>query len=79
MTGSPDEELPPAARTDLPHAGWLQSLSVLVLLAFIGVTGWVLAYSNDAQTKGILVGAWIATAGAVSTFWFGSSSGGKRK
>lgn len=72
------DELPASARDDLPNARWLQTLSVLVLLAFSAVTGWVLIYSNDAQTKGILVGAWITMASGVSTFWFGSSSGGKR-
>ncbi len=73
------DELPPSARDDLPNARWLQTLSVLVLLAFSAVTGWVLIYGQDAQTAGILVGAWIGMATAASNFWFGSSSGGKRK
>lgn len=73
------EELPPAIRADLPHAGWLQAMTVITFIGFSAVTAWVLQYSNDQQTKGILVGAWITLATAVSTFWFGSSSGGKRK
>lgn len=73
------DDLPPSARGDLPNARWLQGLSIMVLIGFGGVTGWVLVESADAQTKGILVGAWITMASAISTFWFGSSSGGKRK
>lgn len=73
------DELPPSARDDLPNARWLQTLSILTLIGFGAVTAWVMIESDDAQTKGILVGAWITMASAISTFWFGSSSGGKRK
>lgn len=73
------DELPPSARDDLPNARWLQTLSILTLIGFGCVTGWVMIESDDAQTKGILVGAWITMASAISTFWFGSSSGGKRR
>ena len=73
------DELPPSARGDLPNAKWLQFLSSVMMVGFMAVTAWVFAYSQDAQTKGILVGAWIAMVSKVDQFWLGSSSGGKRK
>lgn len=74
-----NDELPPSIRVDLPHAKWLQAMTVITFIGFTAVTAWVLKESNDQQTKGILVGAWITLATAVNAFWFGSSSGGKRK
>lgn len=73
------DELPPSARDDLPNARWLQTLSILMLIAFSAVTAWVLVYSDDEATKGGIVQTWNNLAIAVGAFWLGSSSGGKRK
>lgn len=73
------DDLPPSMRGDLPNAGWLQFLSVLVLVAFSAVTAWVLVMSDDASVKGGMIQTWNNLAIAVGAFWLGSSSGGKRR
>lgn len=74
-----NEDLPPALRHNLPHAGWLQTLTAVTFAGFCFVTYYVLERGTDMQTQGILVGCWITLVTGASAFWLGSSSGGKAK
>jgi predicted MFS family arabinose efflux permease len=69
-----DEDQP---TTHVPHVKTIIFMSVLIIVGFSAVTGWVLIYSDDATTKGALVQTWNNLAIAVGAFWLGSSLGGK--
>ena len=50
-----------------------------VLAGFLGVSVYVLGWTDDEVTKGNVIGTWVNFAMLAVGFWLGSSSGGKVK
>lgn len=63
----------------IPHLRIVVAVSAFVMLGFAAVSVWVLLYSDDAVTKGNIIGTWQNFALLAVGFWIGSSSGGKAK
>lgn len=63
----------------VPHLRIVVTVSAFVLIGFAIVSGWVLVYSDDAVTKGNIIGTWQNFALLAVGFWIGSSSAGKAK
>lgn len=61
----------------IPHLRVVVALCAFVLGGFGLVTAYVLGWSNDAVTKGNIIGTWQNFAMLAVGFWIGSSSGGK--
>lgn len=61
----------------VPHLRIVVAVSVFVLLGFLGVTIYVLGWTDDEVTKGNVIGAWMNFAVLTVGFWIGSSSAGK--
>lgn len=61
----------------IPHLRVVVAISAFVLLGFLGVSVYVLGWSDDEVTKGNVIGTWINFAMMSVGFWIGSSSGGK--
>lgn len=63
----------------IPHLRIVVAVSGFVLLGFAVVSGWVIGWSDDAVTKGNIIGTWQNFALLAVGFWIGSSSAGKAK
>lgn len=61
----------------IPHLRVVVAISAFVLLGFLGVSVYVLGWSDDEVTKGNVIGTWINFAMMSVGFWIGSSSAGK--
>lgn len=67
------------AATKIPHIRVVVGVTVFVLSGFLGVSAYVLGWTQDEVTKGNVIGTWINFAMLAVGFWLGSSSGGKGK
>lgn len=65
--------------TKIPHIRVVVSVTIFVLAGFLGVSAYVLGWTQDEVTKGNVIGTWINFAMLAVGFWLGSSSGGKVK
>lgn len=65
--------------TKIPHIRVVVGVTVFVLSGFLGVSAYVLGWTQDGVTKGNVIGTWINFAMLAVGFWLGSSSGGKGK
>lgn len=65
--------------TQIPHLRIVVAVSAFVLIGFLGVSIYVLGFTNDEVTKGNIVGTWVNFGVLTVGFWIGSSSGGKSK
>ena len=63
----------------IPHLRIVVGVSAFVLLGFAAVSAYVIGWSDDAVTKGNIIGTWQNFALLAVGFWIGSSSGGKAK
>lgn len=63
----------------VPHARVVIFFSALLLATYLGISIYVLGFTQDVALKGDTVGTWKSFAVAVVAFWIGSSSGGKAK
>jgi hypothetical protein len=63
----------------IPHLRVVIAVCAFVLVGYGVVTAYVLGWSNDAVTKGNIIGTWQNFAMLAVGFWIGSSSGGKMK
>lgn len=63
----------------IPHMRVVVAVSAFVLFGFLGVSVYILGWSDDDVTKGNIVGTWVNFAVLAVGFWIGSSSGGKSK
>lgn len=63
----------------IPHLRVVVTVTLLIMLGFIGVTAYSLGYFEDQTTKGNIIGTWINLMMLAAGFWLGSSSGGKAK
>ena len=63
----------------VPHLRVVVAVSAFVLLGFACVSVWVLGWSDDAVTKGNIIGTWQNFGLLAVGFWLGSSSAGKAK
>ena len=65
--------------SSIPHLRIVVAVSAFVLIGFLGVSAYVLGWTQDDVTKGNVIGTWINFAMLAVGFWLGSSSGGKAK
>lgn len=63
----------------VPHLRIVVAVSAFVLAGFGIVSGYVIGWSDDAVTKGNIIGTWQNFALLAVGFWLGSSSAGKAK
>lgn len=63
----------------IPHLRVVVSVTAFVLAGFLGVSVYVLGWTDDEVTKGNVIGTWVNFAMLAVGFWLGSSSGGKVK
>lgn len=63
----------------IPHLRVVVSVTAFVLSGFLGVSIYVLGWTDDEVTKGNVIGTWVNFAMLAVGFWLGSSSGGKVK
>lgn len=63
----------------IPYIRIVVAVSFFVLLGFAAVSAYVIGWSDDAVTKGNIIGTWQNFALLAVGFWIGSSSGGKAK
>lgn len=63
----------------IPHLRVVVSVTAFVLSGFLGVSVYVLGWTDDEVTKGNVIGTWVNFAMLAVGFWLGSSSGGKVK
>lgn len=63
----------------IPHIRIVVAVSAFVLAGFATVSGYVIGWSDDAVTKGNIIGTWQNFALLAVGFWLGSSSAGKAK
>ena len=63
----------------IPHLQIVVAVSAFVLLGFAAVSAYVIGWSDDAVTKGNIIGTWQNFALLAVGFWIGSSSAGKAK
>lgn len=63
----------------IPHLRIVVGVSAFVLLGFAAVSAYVIGWSEDAVTKGNIIGTWQNFALLAVGFWIGSSSSGKAK
>lgn len=61
----------------IPHLRVVVSVTAFVLSGFLGVSVYVLGWTDDEVTKGNVIGTWVNFAMLAVGFWLGSSSGGK--
>lgn len=66
-------------RDGIPHIKVVVAVTFTVLLAFVAVSVYVLATSDDGTIVGAIIGTWTALATSAGGFWLGASSGGKLK
>jgi hypothetical protein len=65
--------------SQIPHLRIIVAVSAFVLIGFGAVSTYVLGWSDDAVTKGNIIGTWQNFALLAVGFWIGSSSAGKAK
>ena len=61
----------------IPHLRVVVTVTAFVMLGFSAVSIYALLFSDDAVTKGNIIGTWQNFALLAVGFWIGSSSGGK--
>lgn len=66
-----------AALGNVPHARFIQGVTVGILLGFVAISLLVLLNAYDGLSKGSIIQTWTNMAFGAFTFWLGSSSAGK--
>jgi len=68
-----------ASKGTVPHLRVVVAVTAFVLTGFGIVSAYVLGWTEDAVTKGNVIGTWQNFALLAVGFWIGSSSAGKAK
>ena len=65
--------------SQVPHTRIVVAFCTAAVVAYLGFSIYVVAWSKDPALTGDVIGTWKSFAVGAFAFWIGSSSGGKSK